>query len=258
MLARLYSFLDRWVIRALTLAEVIHCGFWMGVLRRPTLHQVTALFYARHALFVDADHNASGLYAWERGALDRYFPREGAILVPACGGGRELAALADAGYRTTGFDPEPRLVAEARARDWDSTRHPPRILHAAADTVPAEVGMHDAAVIGWGAYTHMVGRPARVAFLAALGQCLPPGAPVLLSFWTRGPRDRRLDMAFRLASVVAKLALNSRRPERGDWLGQNFAHYFNEQDIRDELAAAGFEFLEYAEAPYGHAVARRI
>jgi len=258
MLARFYSLLDRLLVRALGLVEALHCGLWMGLLRRRTLHQITALFYERHSLYADASHNASGLYAWEQSALERYFPKTGAILVPACGGGRELAALADAGYRTTGFDPEPRLVAAAQARDWAAVQHPPRILHAQADTLPQDVGTHDAALIGWGAYTHMVGRPARVAFLTALGECLPPGAPVLVSFWSRGPSDRRLGLAFRVASIVARLVANSRRPERGDWLGQHFAHYFSEWEIRDELAAAGFQFIEYADEPYGHAMARRI
>lgn len=258
MLARFYSFLDGLVIRALTLVEALHCGLWLGLLRRPTLHAVTALFYERHARYADPVHNDAGLYAWEQAALDRHFPKEGAILVPACGGGRELAALANAGFRTTGFDPEPRLVALAQARDWRTVSHSPHILHAPADTLPQGLGRHDAALIGWGAYTHMVGRSARVAFLAAVKECLPPNAPILLSFWSRASRDRRLGLAFLVASVVARLVGNNRRPERGDWLGQHFAHYFDEQEIRDELAAAGFQLVEYDDEPYGHAVARRI
>lgn len=258
MLARFYSCLDGLVIRALTVMEALHCGLWLGLLRRPTLHAITALFYERHARYADPEHNAAGLYAWEQAALERHFPEVGAILVPACGGGRELAALANAGFRTTGFDPEPRLVALAQARDWHAVAHPPRILLAPADTLPDGVGSHDAALIGWGAYTHMVGRPGRVAFLTAVRDCLPPNAPLLLSFWSRASRDRRLGLAFRVASVVARLVGNSRRPERGDWLGQHFAHYFDEAEIQAELAAAGFQLIEYDDEPYGHAVARRI
>jgi SAM-dependent methyltransferase len=237
--------------------EAIHSGFWLGIFRLGALHKVTAQFYADHALYCDPGHNLGGLFSWEQAVVDVRFAPGALVLVPACGGGRELAALAARGFRTTGFDPDRRYLDSASAIDWKGVAHVPVILHAPPDRLPGQLPVHDACLLGWGAYTHIVGRPARIAFLQALGQALVPGAPLLLSFWVCAPRSRKRMLAHAVASFVATLTFNSRRPEYGDWLGQNFTHSFHEREIRDELAAAGFELEEYGEQPYGHAVARR-
>lgn len=252
----MFAIWDRWVISVLALVEAVHCGFWLGVFRRRSLHAVTALFYARHTLYTDPGHNRAGLSPWEQVVVDRHFAPGARILVPGCGGGRELMALSSRGFRTTGFDPDPSYLEAARTIDWSGVAHAPVILQAPPDQVPAPLPAHDACLLGWGAYTHVVGRPARVAFLQALGQALVPGAPLLLSFWVCAPRSRKRMVAHAVASFVATLTFNPRPPEYGDWLGQNFTHSFHEAEIRDELAAAGFEMQEYSEEPYGHAVAR--
>lgn len=256
-LVRLYAAWDRFVIAVLTLVDAIHCGLWLGVFRRRGLQAVTSLFYERHPLYTDTVHNRSGLFAWEQAVVEKNFAPGAQVLVPGCGGGRELLALASLDFRTTGCDPDPRYLESARMIDWSGVAHPPVILQAAPDQVPAHLPLHDACLLGWGAYTHVVGRSARIAFLQSLRKALVPGAPLLLSFWACAPRSRKRMVAYAVASFVAKLTFNSRSPEYGDWLGQSFTHSFHEAEIRDELAAAGFEMLEFAEQPYGHAVARR-
>ena len=257
-MTRLYVLCNRVVMGALALLEALHCGLWLGLLRRAQLNAVTADFYRNQGCYVDSAYNASGLADWERAAIERHFPTSGQVLVPGCGGGRELAALAARGFAVVGFDPDERFVQAAQDMQWTGAAHAPVVMLCAPDAVPPGLGSHDACVLGWGAYTHIAGRDARVGFLRHIGNALRPGAPLLLSFWANPPSPRKLRIAHRVASLVAKVSLNPRVPEYGDWLGQHFAHYFDEDAIRAELADADFELLEYIEEPYAHAVARYV
>lgn len=257
-MARLYAAWNRLVMGALALLETLHAGLWLGLLRRTQLNAVTARFYLAQACYVDSGYNASGLFDWERSAIARYFPSTGRVLVPGCGGGRELSALAAMGFRATGFDPDRRFVQAAQHADWSGLDHPPVVLHAPPDQVPPGLGLHDACLLGWTAYTHVAGRDARIAFLRELATNMVVGAPLLLSFWAWPPSVRRMRIAHRVASVVAQVTFNDRSPEYGDWLGQHFVHYFDEVEIREELREAGFDMLTYVEEPCAHAVARRI
>lgn len=256
-MARLYAVWNRLVMGALALLETLHAGLWLGLLRRSQLNAVTARFYLGQASYLDAGYNASGLSDWEGAAITAHFPSKGSVLVPGCGGGRELLGLASMGFRTTGFDPDPRFVNAAQDAGGAELAHQPVVLHAPPDEVPGGLGVHDACVLGWGAYTHVAGRDARIALLRGLARVLIPGAPLLLSFWACPSSPRRMRLAYRVASMVARLTFNDRKPEPGDWLGQHFVHYFDEEEIRGELREAGFDMLAYVEEPYAHAVARR-
>ncbi len=71
----------------------------------------------------DADHasqyveavTAVGLWKSERRLIDRYLPRDGAVLDIGCGAGRTTFGLYEAGYRRlTGFDLSTTMIAAAR------------------------------------------------------------------------------------------------------------------------------------------------
>lgn len=257
-MAGLYAFWNRVVLAALALLEAVHAGVWLGLLRRRQLNAVTAGYYRGQACYVDPGFNGSGLFDWEALAIQRYFPASGHVLVAGCGGGRELRTLAALGLRTTGFDPDDRLVRTAQSADWTQAAHVPVVMHARPDTVPAGLGLHDACLLGWTAYAHIAGREARIAFLRGLAACLLPGAPLILSFWTHPPSVRQMRINHGMASLVARATFNPRMPEYGDWLGRHFIHYFDEAQVRDELREAGFEMTCYLEQPSAHAVATRL
>ncbi len=257
-MVRLYVLWNRAFLAGLAVLEAVHSGVWLGLLRRRQLNAVTARYYRDQACYVDAGFNASGLFDWEALAVARYFPSTGHVLVAGCGGGRELHTLASMGLRTTGFDPDDRLVDTARSTDWSGVAHVPVVLHALPDKVPAGLGMHDACLLGWTAYAHIAGRGARIAFLRDLAASLLPGAPLILSFWARPPSLRQMRINHRVASVVAHATFNTRLPEHGDWLGRHFIHYFDEAGIREELREAGFAMVIYLEQPSAHAVATRL
>lgn len=257
-MARWYIAWNRVFIALLAVLEAVNAGLWLGLLRRGQLHAVTAHYYRGQACYVDPGFNGSGLFDWEALAVQQHFPASGHVLVAGCGGGRELRTLATMGLRTTGFDPDDRLVRTAQSADWTGVTHVPVVMHAPPDTVPSGLGLHDACLLGWTAYAHVAGRDARIAFLRGLAACLLPGAPLILSFWAHPPSLRQMRINHAVASVVAGATFNPRRPEFGDWLGRHFIHYFDEAQVSAELREACFEMTRYLEQPSAHAVATRL
>lgn len=256
MLVGTYLFLDRLCMASLRAAEALHRGFWLGLLRPGALQAVTSRFYQHFPQYTDPRFNGRGLFVWERQAIERHFVPAKSVLVAACGGGRELAGLAALGFAVTGFDPDERLVRHAASVQLGRADGVREVLHSHPSHVPDGLPQFDAAVLGWGAYTHIVGRALRIRFLRDIASHLDDGAPLLLSFWDRPPQGRQLAFANAVARVVATISLNPRRPELGDWLGRHFTHAFIEPELRQELAEAGFVVVHYQSDPYAHAVAR--
>lgn len=256
---RLVFAYDRSLRRILAALESIHTGLLLGLLRRDALDRMTQQSYRERALYVDDTYNASGLFDWERQAVAQHFHAGSRLLLPGCGGGRELVALARDGFRVDAFDPNEDYVALA-ASTLRKQGLPGRALPAPPGTLPAELErVYDGAIVGWGMYTHVIDRDARVALLRELHDRLIDDAPLLLSFWTRGEDSRRRRLQHTMAVIAAACSFNARRPESGDDLSQQaFVHWFDQAEISSELQDAGFRPVSWCAKPYGHAVARRM
>ena len=224
--------------RIVSVATAVHAGLWLGVLDHHDLHAVDAAHYANAARYLDEEHNRSGLMPWEREAFSGHFPSSGAVLVLAAGAGREMLALLDLGYDVVGYEPHPLLVSTGETLLAGRAS-----LHASArDEAPAAPPggrPFDAVVVGWSAYTLVIGSARRRALLRQLRTLVRDDAPVLLSFFTRTPDDTRSRLVAGTAGAVRRL--RGRPPvELGDDLLPNAVHRFTRAEVAAELAAAGF------------------
>ena len=257
--ARCYAAWDAGLLRlrsGLNGLNAVQQGFWLGFLDNLHLDELGPLQYARWAKYGEENYNLSGLQQWEERILTSYFRPACSILVAAAGGGRESIALARMGYRVDSFDCTPRLTKSHRLL-MDREVLPGKVLLATAGSVPDQIDVrYDGLIVGWGGYMHVAGRGNRVSFLSALRRHVAAGAPLLLSFFCRRERSRHLDWIYAVARLVRKLRGSGDPVEYGDALAGTFDHYFTEAEIQAELAAAGFELIDYDEAPYGHAIGR--
>jgi hypothetical protein len=229
--------------RLLAAADAVHAGLWLGLLDRPDLHALDQLRYDAAAGYRQDAHNLRGLFDWERQALGEHFGRTGSLLVLGAGGGREVLALARLGYAVTGYECNPTLLRAGRqllARTGGGAE----LRGIARDQAPRDGGGHDGVIVGWSAYTLIPGRPERVAFLAGLRLCVPAGAPVLVSFFSRPEHCLRTRIVTAVANATRRLR-RARPVDPGDDLTPDFVHRFTRAELAAELRAGGFGLVEF-------------
>lgn len=137
-----------------------------------------------------------GIFAWERGAIERNFPLSPSrILVGAAGGGREAFYLAKRGYDVVAYEPVGSFVESmARAASFGPSfvalqaRH--EELPFAQDVLESntlrlvdDYGPFDAGIIGWGSFSHLVSEAGRIHLLSEFARLV--SGPILVSFYTR-------------------------------------------------------------------------
>ena len=188
-------------------------GFWLGVLSDRSLEAVDARYYAESGVYRTADWNERGLFDWERRAVEDHFAPGGRVVVTACGGGREVLGLLEAGFDAHGREPHPELAAYAN-RFLAERGHPGRVAASERDEFPPGAERLDGVVVGWGAYSLMHGGGTRRRFLAAARAALEEDAPVLISFFDRDQDRRELRWTAAVANVLRRLR---GAPNRSRW-----------------------------------------
>lgn len=246
--------------RLVRLMESVFTGFWLGALTRSDLDAIDDSYYVGSGRspkspidYANTDYNKRGLFSWEQAAIESHFPPNASIALLGAGGGREVLALRRLSYLVDAWECQPEFVDAANAL-LVAEGHEPTVSYAARNTVPAGSQSYDAVIIGWGAYTLVRGRDARVALLREFRAKVDVGAPLFLSFFARRPKDRRLGITARVGNAVAR-ALEREALEMGDDLDPNFVHWFSQDELVAELNAGGFELTYFRGVPYGHAVA---
>lgn len=257
--ARAYVKVQPRFARGLQAIDSIFEGFWLGVLDRDGLADVDRSFYDSkresvgedRLLYTDDAYNDQGLFGWEAAIVDEYFPPRGRVVVSGAGGGREVLGLRLRGFDAVGYEPHAGF-ARAGADYLARRGHPGVFRHSARDVFPHEDGC-DAVVVGWGSYMLIPGRRRRVEFLRAARNQMPPGAPLLTSFFTRSAGYRH---AYRVAASANLVRRVMRREpvDVGDLLFPQYVHRFLREEIEQELADGGFRMAHWASEPYGHAV----
>ena len=228
-------------------------GMRLGMLDRAGINGVTAAFYARStARYYDDTYNERGLFEWEQSVIERYFAGVKKLLLGSAGAGREMLALSTHGFSVSAFECSPLLIEEARGRLARAGIATPLVL-AAPDDVPM-LGTFDGAILGWGAYTHIAGSAARVAFLRRLRAQIVDGGPILLSSRARRGDSRRMRITAAIGTAIRRLRRRDEPIQVGDTLSGSFCHYVTRGEVEPELEQAGFSLAYYSDDPYGHAV----
>ena len=218
------------------------------------LERRTLAYYERGTPFDEAQYLTEGLQGWEVEAVLKHFPPAGRILLAAAGGGREAVALAAMGYEVAPFDPSGRLAGRLRALTGDG----PEIVRSALTAVPRFEEKFDAAIIGWGGYTHIPEAARRVAFLRALAAQMKRGAPLLLSFFLRRQGGWRPAVCALASNAIRIAGRLERTVEPGDTMTDKFEHHFTRREVESELAGAGLGPAEFQSRPFPHAVAKLL
>jgi hypothetical protein len=229
-------------------------SLWLGVLSDRSLRALDRRYYDSAELYRTTEWNERGLFDWERRPLEEHFGSAARVLVPACGGGRELLALLQAGFDAQGYEPHPGLAAYARAF-LAERGHPGRVEDAEPDQFPPGGSDCDGVLVGWGAYSLMHGRAGRVGFLTDARRQLPVGGPVLLSFFDRDGDSRELRWTRTAANALRRLR-GAGALELGDTLAPNLVHIFSRAQLIEETSAAGFDLASYAIAGQADGVTR--
>lgn len=218
-------------------------GAWLGLLTDDELRALDERYYDSEGLYRTREWNERGLFGWERALVAAHFERDGRVLVLGSGGGREVLALLEDGFDALGYEPHPALAAYAR--DLLAERgHDGRVHAAPPGELPRDAPEADGLVVGWGAYSLVRGRDARVRMLAAAGERLRAGAPVLLSCFETTRHGRELRTTRAIANALRRA--RGRAPlELGDTLAPNLVHVFTATELAGELAAAGLELAEH-------------
>ncbi|MDB4916152.1 MAG: putative methyltransferase [Gemmatimonadetes bacterium] len=250
-LARLYLSGESMRHRSAVALDAIWSGVWLGMLGERDFHAIDAAYYEQRPSYRTLEHNRHGLFEWEEHALTRHFPTSGSIRLIGAGGGREVLALLERGFAVEAYECNPALLQSANEL-LASTGAAARIAYLARDCSPPAAATCDGVIVGWSAYMLINGRRRRIAFLRDLRQGLAARTPLLLSFFTRTGTEKRLDLLVRVANMVRRLR-GAEPVEAGDDLTTIYVHRFTQEDVHEELSAAGFQLVEYRqEGPGGY------
>ena len=246
-------FVERFVLAIHNGAAALLQGLALGLLSNQQLETLTEQRYLRKfSSYAEESHVTSGLFLWEREAIRRYFPGSGRIIVAAAGAGREMLALAHAGYVVDGFDCCAPLV---KAAQLELKKHGvnAKLELVPPSSVPGWNDRFDGVLVGFSGYMYIPGRSRRIRFLRELCRFLNPGAPLMLSF-TEGTQGRRRTWTARIGTAMRSLR-RAEPVEEGDWITGGFQHHFLREQILSEMSEAGMELVYYSGGTcYGHAV----
>ena len=203
----------------------------------------------------------SGLWEEELDLLRDVPTKQGELLLLGVGGGREAIPLARMGFRVTGVDYIPAMVARARenaARRGASLEG----LVQEISRLEAPEGAYDVVWLSCAAYSSIPTRARRIEMVRRIARALKPGGYFLCQFH-RDARTRLTRKGRFLRRLIAAGTLGNLAYEEGDMLWGNveFLHAFaSVEAVRAELEEGGLPVVRIQTDPgsiRGGAVCRK-
>ena len=233
--------------RSITLTTYVAAGF----LRFDALGRHMAENWRHFGVTQTEPDVADGLFGWERSFYGRFMTPGERVLIVGCGGGRDLLALLEQGYRVEGL--EPVAVCAAMARERVASRGLAATVYTADIVTAALSGRYNVVIFSWLCYSYIPLRARRVAVLRKTREHLADGGRVLIPYVLAPSAPRRLP--WRLARLASRLSRADWRPEYGDVFTPrletgtiHYEHQFQPAEIEAEADAAGLAvaFHEHA------------
>jgi hypothetical protein len=242
LLTKTYNFLN-----------AVLSGFWLGVMNGRSLNIYNELHYNKSQKYQDDNYNLSGLFKWEKENIERHFSNTKNILLIAAGGGRETFALSKMGYEVDSYECN-RVLCEYGNTFLRKNHIDSEIKYLPGNSVPDKDKNYNGIIIGWGAYSHIIGHKQRINFLAELYPLLVEGMPLMISFLVDEKRGRQ-EIIIKNVSNFFRNFSGRDKTEPGDRLMSHCVHFFNEEEIKNELIQAKFKVVDYYNIDYGCIIA---
>jgi hypothetical protein len=247
---------SKWLMGGWDYSQIISEGFWLSVLSKKTIAALDEHHYNRTEKYYTDAYNRTGLSEWESDMIDRYFADCHTLMVLGSGGGREMYPLLQRGMEVDGFECNTKLIDFSK-QFLHRSGLKATLGYARPDHCPDNGKIYDGIILGWGAYTHVLGKNQRINLLKEINSHLQTGSPLLLSFWFAYEKiDRHCQRLVKTNRFFCRI-FRSQPIEKGDLLSGFSGHVFTLQEVRDELNAAGFSVVYEATHPYGHMVAHK-
>ncbi|MCX6262025.1 MAG: hypothetical protein NTY95_14550, partial [Bacteroidia bacterium] len=157
------------------------------------------------------------------------------------------------GFEVDSYECNPALIEYGNAL-FQKNKIDNKIKYLERNSVPAEIKKHDGIIIGWGAYSHIPGHKKRLSFLEGLYPFMRNTTPLMISFLWTSKRNRR-DKITKNFSDFFRTFSRKEKTEPGDKLEPDFIHYFNEEEIKNELTQSKFRVIDYYNTEYGCLIA---
>lgn len=235
---------NRLILAAQDVLKVLYDGIVPPLLGYARLQELNDRLYDYSgSMYLTDSHSKSGLYSWEREALDGHLVAGKHFAVLAAGGGREVLDLTRHGIVIDAWECNDTL-REFGNRLLETESQSVRIQPMVPSQFPSvpDEACYDFCIVGWSAYSHMLRREDRVDFLKDMRKVLT--GPVLLSFPGRNRGGRVKTFLRRVASLVpgaTKGIPDDLTAIPGGCIGVGF----DEQLLADEAALAGLEVKAY-------------
>lgn len=190
-----------------------------------------------------------GFTPQEQRIYSNYITEKGTILVVGCAGGREAIPFAKAGHAVFGIDYIPDLIETAKKWAENLGLDITYVTRDICSYTPNE-DFYD--FITFTIYLFIPTRNLRVSILQRLRDSLKENGLMFLYFQKLTSTQWQL----RNRAIFYLLRLFNPHVQPGDYLqGVTFTHVSSEEELREEVARAGFNVLEVSyDEKYGMAV----